>query len=82
MGSISNEQKYNVGIKRTIRVNISKEMDTHNKLEQNKMNGQNTGKCEETEKHMNLTGYKISHQDDNLAIILWNTTRNLFIEGA
>ena len=46
------------------------------------MNGQNTGKCEGTKKHMNLTGYKISHQDDNLAIILWNTIRNLFIEGA
>ena len=46
------------------------------------MNGQNTGKREGTKKHMNLTGYKISHQDDNLAIILWNTTRNLFIEGA
>ena len=46
------------------------------------MNGQNTGKREGTKKHMNLTGYKISHQDDNLAIILWNTTRNSFIEGA
>ena len=51
-------------------------MDIHNELEQNKMNGQNTGKCEGTKKHMNLTGYKISHQDDNIAIILWNTINN------
>ena len=57
-------------------------MDTHNKLEQNEMNERNIGKREGTKKHMNLTGYKISHQDDNLAIILWNTTRNSFIEGA
>ena len=56
-------------------------MDTHNKLKQNKMNGQNTGKCEETEKHMNLTGYKISHQDDNLAIILWNTNKKPIHRG-
>ena len=45
------------------------------------MNGQNTGKCEGTEKHMNLTGYKISHQDDNIAIILWNTINNYSQRG-
>ena len=40
--------KYKVGTNKTIKIKVSKEMDTHNKLEQNEMNKRNIGKCEGT----------------------------------